>query len=202
MRALVLGLFVLASCCPEPDGPPVQHARARRAPQSTEPCGLVVAKGTPAQLTIAPGASEGVTIDPPQSCPGEGWNGGWYIRLHGHGRRHFDWKRRPGEDPCDRPDADAAACPTVSIHSFSASAYQAIIKRVGASNVDGLGLGICASASAPLSQWNISSRVHDWAHVDEALRAIDEELRRWDLGDDYGLSVSGISCATLLDEAR
>jgi hypothetical protein len=44
------------------------------------------------------------------------------------------------------------------------------------------------------SRWHVSSRVHDWRFVDEALRAIDAELRRWNIGDDYGLSVSGIPC--------
>ncbi|MDC3960415.1 hypothetical protein [Polyangium jinanense] len=39
------------------------------------------------------------------------------------------------------------------------------------------------------------SGVHDFRHVDEALRIMDAELRRWNIGDDWGLTVGGIDCA-------
>jgi hypothetical protein len=143
-------------------------------------------------MTIVPGAADGPSIDAPEHCAGIGWEGGDYIRVHGHGVRRMDYQRKPG--PCDVPDADVQACPTISIHAFSASTMKALQAKLGENNAGGDGLGVCGDARAPLSHWKVSSRVHDWRFVDEALRVIDAELRRWNLGDDYGLSVSGLLC--------
>jgi hypothetical protein len=153
-------------------------------------------------MTIVPGAHDGPSVDAPKHCDGSGWSGGDYIAVHGHGARRFDFDRRPPLGPCDVADADPVVCPTVSIHAFSRSTLTAMQTRLGEANVDGLGLGVCADARWPLAQWNVSSRVHDWRFVDEALKTIDAELRRWNLGDDYGLSVSGISCTVVLTESR
>lgn len=146
-------------------------------------------------MTIAPGAASGPSIDAPLECPGRAWQGGFYIRVHGHGDRPLAYDRRPGA--CDTPDADRAACPTISVHAFAAAVLVAMQRRVGEANASGLGLGVCGKVSAPLDQWNMSSRVHDWRYVDDALRAIDEELRRWNVAGDYGLSISGIPCVVL-----
>jgi hypothetical protein len=78
--------------------------------------------------------------------------------------------------------------------AFGRSVLSAMQAKLGQNNADTLGLGACAQSSAPLEQWNVSSRVHDFRHADEALRIIDAELRRWDIGDDWGLSIAGIDC--------
>ncbi|HEY2407248.1 MAG TPA: hypothetical protein VGI10_14660 [Polyangiaceae bacterium] len=163
-------------------------------------CGQAHPFGDPQQMTIAPGASEGPSVTAPQLCGDTGWSAGAYIKVHGHGARHFNYTHTRGA--CDAPEADPGACPTVSILAFAGAVIVALRARLGASHADGLGLGVCGNFNGPLSQWNISSRVHDWRFVDEALRVIDEELRRWNLGDDYGLSISGFDCAVQLSDTR
>lgn len=193
----VAALFV-AACCPE-DEPEHPRSTSRRSPREAA-CADTPIKGSRSQMTIVPGAATGPAIDAPEECPGPAWQGGFYVRVHGHGERRLAYDRRPG--PCDTPDADRAACPTISVHAFSASVFAAMKRRVGDANADGLGLGVCGDVKATLDRWNVSSRVHDWRFVDEALRAIDDELRRWNVAGDYGLSISGIPCVQLVSEER
>lgn len=195
-RSLVVAawsaLVAVVACCPEEEPAHPRYVPRRGA---RETCADTPILGTPAQMTIVPGATSGPAIDAPQACPGRAWEGGFYIRVHGHGERKLAYDRRP--NACDTPEADRTECPTISVHAFSNAVLVAMKRRVGDANADGLGLGVCGKVSAPLDQWNLSSRVHDWRFVDEALRAIDEELRRWNAAGDYGLSISGIPCMVL-----
>ncbi|MDC3988932.1 hypothetical protein [Polyangium jinanense] len=155
-------------------------------------------KGQPSQITLVPSA-EGVSFEPPKTCRGQYPDAPqYYIRVHGHGTRQIDYSRRDLNE-CDAPDADPVACPKVHFHAFSLSVHGAMQKALGEMSVEGLGLGACADPSdAPSPQWNWSSRIHDFRHADEALRIIDAELRRWNIGDDWGLSIGGFDCVVLL----
>lgn len=157
-------------------------------PSAAESCPSAIVKGHPSQISLVSSA-DGVSFDPPKTCRGSYPDAPeYYIRVHGHGTRRLDYSRRDTNE-CDAPDADPIACPKVHFSSFG----KAMLARLG-----GPGLGACADASAPLDQWNISPRIHDFRHADEALRIIDAELRRWNIGDDWGLSSSGIKCVSPL----
>ena len=153
--------------------------------------------GQPSQITLVP-SPEGVSFEPPKTCRGSYPDAPeYYIRVHGHGTRRIDYTHR---DPnaCDAPDADPVACPKVHFMAIGVWVLGAMKKTLGEMNADTLGLGACADSNAPLEQWNMSNRIHDFRHADEALRVIDAELRRWNIGDDWGLSISGIDCEVLL----
>lgn len=181
-----------AACCP--DDPPVGRVDypAQRHHEPRGGCADTPIAGQRALMTIAPHAASGPDVDPPEECSVPGRDAGFYVRVHGHGRRKLAYDRRPGA--CDVVDADPERCPTISIHAFSKAVFDAMRARIGEANTDGLGLGVCGRMGGSLEMWNMSSRVHDWAYVDESLRAIDEELRRWDVDGDYGLSITAIPC--------
>ncbi|MDC0744950.1 hypothetical protein [Polyangium mundeleinium] len=186
-----LHILVLMACAAFVGcGPPPRALAA-------EDCPDAIVKGQPSQITLVPSA-EGVSFEPPKTCRGQYPDAPqYYIRVHGHGTRRIDYsKRDPNE--CDTPDADPVACPKVHYMAIGLSVLGAMTKALGERNANGLGLGACADGSGPLDQWNLSSSIQDFRHADEALRIIDAELRRWNIGDDWGLSVSGIECAVLL----
>ncbi|MDI3286648.1 hypothetical protein [Polyangium sp. 15x6] len=166
-------------------------------PLAAENCPGAMVKGQPSQITLVSSA-EGVSFEPPKTCRGSYPDAPeYYIRVHGHGKRRIDYsKRDPNE--CDAPGADPVACPKVHYMAIGMSALGAMRKTLGKMNAHTLGLGACADSNAPLDQWNMSSRISDFRHADEALRIIDAELRRWDIGDDWGLSITGIECEELL----
>ncbi|MDI1446999.1 hypothetical protein [Polyangium sp. 6x1] len=185
-----LHLLVLVACAAFVGCGPTLPALA------ADDCPSALVKGQPSQITLVSSA-EGVSFEPPKSCRGSYPDAPeYYIRVHGHGKRQIDYSKR---DPnaCDAPDADPVACPKVHFMAIGSSVLGAMKKALG-ENADTLGLGACADHNVPLDQWNMSSRVHDFRYADEALRIIDAELRRYDIGDDWGLSISGIECAELL----
>lgn len=120
------------------------------------------------------------------------------MRVHGAGTRHFDYTRSEASE-CDVPDADPVACPTVSVHVFGPHVLEALQARLGAMHADAFGLGACATVNAPLSAWNLSNRVHDFRHVDAAIEVTRAELVRWNLAEDFGVTVSPIACDVLLE---
>ncbi|UQA55973.1 hypothetical protein [Polyangium aurulentum] len=165
--------------CEPPPLPPRSAARS---------CPSAIVQGHPSQISLVSSA-DGVSFDPPKTCQGLYPDAPeYYIRVHGHGTRRLDYSQREPNE-CDVPDADPVACPKVHFSAFA----KAMLPRL-----TGLGLGACADASAPLDQWNISPRINDFRHADEALRIIDAELRRWNIGDDWGLSIIGIPCVSPL----
>ncbi|UQA55974.1 hypothetical protein [Polyangium aurulentum] len=166
-------------------------------PSAADDCPSSIVKGQPSQLSLVSSA-DAVSFDPPKTCRGSYPDAPeYYIRVHGHGTRRLDYGRRDANE-CDAPDADPVACPKVHFMSFGVSVLGAMRAKLGEMNADTLGLGACADSSAPLDQWNMSARIHDFRHADEAIRIIDAELRRWNIGDDWGLSISGIMCADLI----
>ncbi|MDI3288707.1 hypothetical protein [Polyangium sp. 15x6] len=164
-------------------------------PLAAEDCPVAIVKGQPSQITLVSSA-EGVSFEPLKTCKGSYPDAPeYYIRVHGHGKRRIEYSSRGGNE-CDAPDADPVACPNVHFMAIGGSVLGAMRKKLGELNAHTLGLGACADSNAPLEQWNMSSRIGDFRHADEALRIIDAELRRWDIGDDWGLSITGIVCTT------
>ncbi|MDI3290836.1 hypothetical protein [Polyangium sp. 15x6] len=151
-------------------------------------------KGQPSQITLVSSA-DGVSFDPPKTCRGQYPDSPqYYIRVHGHGKRRIEYtQRKPNE--CDKPDAKA--CPNVHFMSFGMSTLGALRAELGKDNASSVGAGACGETSGPIERWNVSNQVHDFRHVDEALRIMDAELRRWNIGDDWGLTLAGIECAFL-----
>ena len=163
-------------------------ARAPAAPAAA--CGRPIA-GALSDVQSVP--SEALPFEAMRACEGS-----HYVRVHGSGARHFDYARSVASE-CDVPDADPLACPTVSVHVFGPRVLAALQTRLGEFNADAFGLGACANANAPLSAWNLSNHVHDFRHVDAAIEVTREELVRWNLGEDFGVSVSAVSCDVLLE---
>ncbi|TKC93002.1 hypothetical protein [Polyangium fumosum] len=191
LMTMRLHLLALVACAAFVGcGPPPRALAA-------EDCPVAIVKGQPSQITLVPSA-EGVSFEPPQTCRGPYPDAPqYYIRVHGHGTRRIDYSHR---DPnaCDTHDADPVACPKVHFMAIGMSVLGAMKKALGEMNADTLGLGACADASGPLDQWNMSSSIHDFRYANEALRIIDAELRVWNIGDDWGLTIRGIECAELL----
>jgi hypothetical protein len=161
-------------------------ARAPAAPAAA--CGRSIAGAlTDVQLV----SSDALPFDALRACEGS-----YYVRVHGSGTRHFDYARSVASE-CDVPDADPVACPTVSVHVFGPRVLEALHARLGESNADAFGLGACANVNAPLSAWNLSNYVHDFRHVDAAIAVTREELVRWNLAEDFGVSISPIECTVL-----
>lgn len=151
-------------------------------------------KGTPAALTLVSGETSGITFDAPRFCPGNNGQEGAFIRVVHHGKRKLNY-HPASEGPCDRPDADALVCPLVSVHVFGMAVLESLQKHLGEGKADSFGLGLCASAQDPLEKWNLGSHIHDWDDANVALRLMDAELGRWDIDGEWGLSITGITCA-------
>jgi hypothetical protein len=154
-------------------------------------------KGTPADLTLVSGETSGITFDAPRFCPGNNGQEGAFIRVVHHGKRKLNYHPEQ-EGPCDRPDADAIACPTVSVHVFGMAVLESLWKHLGQTRADSYGIGLCARSQDPLEKWNLGSHIHDWNDANVAIRLMDAELTRWDIEGEWGLSITGITCAVAL----
>lgn len=166
---------------------------AAGVPAASTGCGLPEPRGHLAQYTWHPAA------DPPLRCEGAGgYDRGWYIRVAGTGPRMLGFGRGAAGDPaCNTPDADPVACPIVQVDPFGMDVLDRVRAAVGEGNADGMGLGLCGTTGS-LDDWNLSIRVHDWRHADAAVAIVAERLAAWGLGGEFGVSVSGISCAVAL----
>lgn len=154
-------------------------------------------KGQPSLFTLTPGEDAGPTFETPRVCPGANGENGVFIRVTRLGRRRLAYDRTESKE-CDRPDADALQCPTVSVHVFGHAVLAALRARLGENNADSMGLGLCAKATDPFEKWDLSCEIHDWRYANEAVRVIWEELGRWDLEGSWGLGVTGMMCGVAL----
>ena len=159
-----------------------------RAAAASGSCGRPIAGALSDVLLVS---SEALPFDAMRACEGS-----YYVRVPGSGTRHFDYTRREASE-CDVPDADPVACPSVSAHVFGPAVLAALQARLGDTNVDSFGLGACANASAPLSEWNLSNHIHDFRHADAAVQVTHAELVRWHLAEGFGVSISPIECVVL-----
>lgn len=156
-------------------------------------CGLAEPLGHVAQYTPHPAA------DPPRRCVGAGGGDrGHWIRVEGAGTRQLAMGRGVAGDPaCNTPDADPTACPIVQVDAFGMDVLARLRAALGPDQADGLGMGLCGEIG-PIDAWNMGVRIHDWRHADAAVSLVVARMAAWDLGGEFGVSVSGISCAVPL----
>jgi hypothetical protein len=183
--------------CPTARAP----AAAPAAPLPSD-CGQDGPLGTSDQLTIEPGAYSGPRIDPPEycHCDGDGFSSGAYIRVHGSGTRRLVMAAEGLErGACQEPppsNAPEDVCPVVTADAI----FNAVFARLTSEGVpaNGIGLGVCGRPEGfDLDAWKDSVGVNDWKFADAAVRAVDEELKRWGAGGSLGVSVRGIDCIEL-----
>lgn len=153
-------------------------------------------KGSPAQFTLVSGEASGIYFDAPKFCPDNSNEQGAYIRVTHTGERRLDYKRSEATE-CDKADADPVQCSSVSIHIFGMAVLTALRQDLGELNADSFGLGVCASSGDPFEQWNLSCRIHDWGFANRAVYIVYSELARWNIGGEFGLSITSIPCAVV-----
>jgi hypothetical protein len=181
-------LAILAACCCTCSPAPKSRSVAERPAN----CGQVDPLGSAYELRTPIGRSDGVTIDAPEFCnEHHDWAGGAYIRVHGHGWRKFAIAHGCKEQPLDR-----ATCPEIDVLAFADAVNEEMFRRLG---TRGAGVGVCSDIFVDRSKWrgrsDLSSSVTRWRDADEAVEVVDAMLRRWDIGDAYGVSARGIICA-------
>ncbi len=135
--------------------------------------------------------SRNVKIDPPKQC-----GRGSYIRVYGQGSRRFAMGHEASKRACSvapGPDAPSDVCPEI----FSDAFGRAVIQRLSLKGIQttGLGLGACGRITGGFDDWHMSVSVADWAHVEEAVLAVSDELHLWGAGHHFGVTVRGIPCA-------
>ena len=75
---------------------------------------------------------------------------------------------------------------------------ESLQKHLGEGHADAFGAGLCANTQGPIEQWNLGSHIHDWDDANVAIKLMDAELGRWDIDGEWGLSITGITCAVAL----
>lgn len=156
-----------------------------------------VPSGSPEAWRTPVGQASGPRIDAPRLCPGKGSRHGAYIRVHGQGWRRLVF----GRAACMELPEDGTSCPEIELGTFGHAAMKAIHARLGEAAADSVGLGACGTLG-DYDAWNPSLHVHDWSHADLAIAIVDEHLRRYQIGNHFGVSVSGFSCGVLLEGGR
>ena len=167
--------------------PPKQPPLARAA------CSPPGPRGSAAELRTPIGASEGPWIDAPEYCYARpGFDAGAFIRIHGRGSRQFARFRGCKSEP-EGPDG----CPVIDLDAFAL----VVSRKVSALSrtAGGAGMGVCSDVlavpSARRDRAEFSTSVSDWQDADAAIRIVSGLLESWHIGDAYGLSVRGLTCA-------
>lgn len=165
---------------------------ARPGPRPATDCGRPIG-GTRADLVSVSGVEGAPVFAEPITCAG-GARSGTYIEIsREEGARTITFERR-GVGACDVPDADPVQCPDVTVDALGNAVLEELRKDLGDTRADGFGLGACADASSPLTEWHLGSQIHDWRDADRALAITAATLARWNVRGVWGLSITAISC--------
>lgn len=139
-------------------------------------------------------------IEAPLHCsnPGNHWDDGAYIRVHGDGHRKLVLGRQSLPEQCWKEGPQLETCNLVLVDQFG----HEVLKRLrakyprGEARFGGISVGVCGEIGADLDydRAHLSVSVFDWADVDAAIAVVDEVLDAWKIGNHYGVSVRGSSC--------
>lgn len=180
------------------DGPPVYDATGSTDPMpgpilarrfrdgfvsaSTHRChGFTTRCGPPGHdvswLTTPVGKTEGIRIDAPVACTERKVPNVRMIRVHGRGSKPLDW---------------------ASTKKQKTGFYPSIFRATKELGMDAsFGIGACFETNRQ-TQGRLVVAVHDWRHVDAAIRMVHGELDRWDIKGAFWVSVEPYMCGTLL----
>ena len=175
---------------PEPDPTPDTRTSAEPGPAA---CGDDGPKGKRELCQNKANAK----IDEPKTC-----ERATYIRVHGAGSRRIVMGEGGQPRGCTQAPLDSAPatdCPELFADAFGRDVTSRLENR-GVTTI-GLGIGACGQPG-DYDAWNFSISVGDWAEVELAVAAVNEELSRWGAGGHFGVTVKGIPCAEPVGEGH
>ena len=171
-------LLVLAACGSQP---------SPRAPDRA-PAACPLPIGNRTLYTISASDTIGALERCGANQPDEG-----FIRVTGRGTRTFSIAPLGKATGCTAPDGE---CDTVDLGAF-VQAVGVKLRERGIAPVSTMGLGRCGYGSDG-ARWerHMSIKIYHWKHANDAVTVLDEELRRWNVGDSYEIAVEHVPCGT------
>ena len=152
--------------------------------------------GEPSQFTLGGQSIGTVSVAEPDECTPDSH----YIELRGSGTRQLVLAQElpEGAKKCRKPPTEPDMCPQIQVDHFLTAVWQKLSNR-GMMTV-GAGLGPCGDPEGGYDDWKFSIGISDWERADDAARLIADEMEKWDIGNQVGLSVRNAYCGAPEEE--